>query len=151
MKFFAAALLFAATVVALPQPGDVNTGGNKVKYPVSNKTTLKQAQNTCGNDAKVSCCNEATYTKDVTNNANGPLAGVLQSALGAGSGGLGLFGQCNDLSLNVPVLNVVGGGLDQLVEQKCKQNIACCQDTKSDANGNLIGVAIPCVALGSLI
>lgn len=102
MKFFATALLFAATVVALPQPGDGNggSGNNNVKYPVGNKTTLKQAQNKCGNDAKVSCCNEATYTKDVTNNADGPLAGVLQSALGAGSGGLGLFGQCNDLSLN---------------------------------------------------
>lgn len=36
-------------------------------------------------------------------------------------------------SLTVPVLNVVGGGLDQLVEQKCKQNIACCQNTNSEA------------------
>lgn len=31
----------------------------------------------------------------------------------------------------VPVLNVVGGGLDQLVEQKCKQNIACCQGSSA--------------------
>jgi hypothetical protein len=70
--------------------------------------------------------------------------------------------------LTVPVLNVVGGGVDQLVEQKCKQNIACCQNTHSEAvcvfpefpvdaslthqqNGNLVGVAAPCVALGSLL
>jgi len=36
-------------------------------------------------------------------------------------------------SLTVPVLNIVGGGIDQLVEQKCKQNIACCQNTDSEA------------------
>ncbi|KAJ5160995.1 conidial hydrophobin Hyp1/RodA [Penicillium capsulatum] len=150
MKFFAPALLFAATAMALPSPGQ---GSGNVQFPVGDKTDLKQAQNKCGNDAKVSCCNKATYTRDIKTANNGPLAGVLASALGGGPGGdgLGLFGQCNDLSLSVPVLDVVGGQVDQVLNSKCKQNIACCQDTKSDANGNLVGVAIPCVALGSLV
>ncbi|KAI9041830.1 uncharacterized protein KD926_006375 [Aspergillus affinis] len=153
MKFFATALLFAATAVALPSPGDDVDSGSTVKFPVDHETTLSQAQAKCGYDAKVSCCNKATYTHDITTANTGPLAGVIQTALGGGPGGdgLGLFGQCNDLSLNVPVLNVVGGGVDQLVNQKCKQNIACCQNSGSQPNGDLIGVAIPCVALGSLI
>lgn len=95
MKFFATALLFAATVVALPSNGD-----SKVAFPVKHDTTVEQAQAQCGNDAKVSCCNKATYTHDINTENKGPLAGVLASALGGGPGGdgLGLFGQCNDIS-----------------------------------------------------
>lgn len=72
--------------------------------------------------------------------------------------------------MTVPVLDVVGGQVDQLVNKKCAQNIACCQNSDSNAvrapfvprslieylltitqNGNLVGVAVPCVALGSLV
>lgn len=97
MKFFASAVLFAATAMALPQPSS-----SDVKFPVHNQYTLSQAQAKCGNDAKVSCCNKSTYTRDINTANVGPLAGVLQTALGGGPGGdgLGLFGQCNDLSLN---------------------------------------------------
>ncbi|OQE14734.1 hypothetical protein PENSTE_c033G10216 [Penicillium steckii] len=162
MKFFATALVFAATALAMPHTGNGAEGsgdgvgggnGGNIKFPVKKDTTVEQAQAKCGNDAKVSCCNKSTYTHDITTANTGPLAGVLQTALGGGPGGdgLGLFGQCNDISANVPVLNVVGGGIDQLVEQKCKQNIACCQNNDSEANGNLVGVAVPCVALGSLL
>ncbi|KAJ5764771.1 conidial hydrophobin Hyp1/RodA [Penicillium odoratum] len=148
MKFFATAFFLAVTAVALPQPG-----GDGNIFPVKKDMTLSQAQAKCGNDAKVSCCNKSTYTHDINTTNSGLLAGVLQSALGGGPGGdgLGLFGQCNDLSLNVPVVDLVEGGLQNLVNQKCKQNIACCQNTGSNANGDLIGVAIPCVALGSLL
>ncbi|KAJ5614848.1 conidial hydrophobin Hyp1/RodA [Penicillium herquei] len=162
MKFFATALLFAATAMALPQAlGDGNGSNNPVgnalgngsgnKFPIGDKTTLQQAQNTCGNDAQVSCCDTATYTHDITDNAVGPLAGVLQSALngGPGSEGLGLFGQCSDLSASAAVLGAAG--LNQLINQKCKQNIACCQGNSANANNDLVGVAAPCVALGSLI
>ncbi|KAJ5205077.1 conidial hydrophobin Hyp1/RodA [Penicillium cinerascens] len=103
MEFFTSALLLAATAMALPQPGDGDGGGSHVKFPVGDKTTLSEAQAKCDNDAKVSCCNKATYTRHITNvNQGGPLAGVLQSALGGGPGGdgLGLFGQCNDISAN---------------------------------------------------
>jgi hypothetical protein len=100
MKFFASALVLAATAMALPQPSEGGNGG--VKFPVGPKTTLSEAQAKCGNDAKVSCCNKATYTHDITTVNQGVLAGVLASALGGGPGGdgLGLFGQCNDISAN---------------------------------------------------
>lgn len=104
MKFFASAILFAATAMALPQPGEgVSAAGNNgVQFPVGNQYTLGQAQATCGDDAKVSCCNKATYTHDIKTANIGPLAGVLETALGGGPGGdgLGLFGQCNDISAN---------------------------------------------------
>ncbi|KAJ5786948.1 conidial hydrophobin Hyp1/RodA [Penicillium pulvis] len=143
MKFFATALLLAATAVALPQPG---SDGNIQSIPKG--MTVSQAQAKCGDNAKVNCCNKYTTNKDITTNNSGPLSGALQSALAQG---LGIGEGCNDLSVNVPVLNIVGGGIDQLVEQKCKQNIACCQNDGSSADNNLVGVALPCVALGGII
>ncbi|KAJ5648822.1 conidial hydrophobin Hyp1/RodA [Penicillium longicatenatum] len=143
MKFFATALLLAATAMALPQPGGE---GNIQSIPKD--MTINQAQAKCGDNAKVNCCNKYTTNKNINTNNSGPLAGVAQSALAQG---LGIGEQCNDLSLNVPVLNIVGGGVDQLINQKCKQNIACCQNTGSNANNDVVGVALPCIALGSLL
>lgn len=114
MKFFATALVFAAAALAMPHsPGaegsgdGVGGGDSNVKFPVKKETTIEQAQAKCGNDAKVSCCNKATYTHDITNVNAGPLAGVLQSALGGGPGGdgLGLFGQCNDIAASGKSIN----------------------------------------------
>ncbi|KAJ5197046.1 conidial hydrophobin Hyp1/RodA [Penicillium cf. viridicatum] len=147
MKIFATVLVFAVTAIAMSHSGD------GVRFPVDHNTTIQQAQAKCGNDANVSCCNKATYTHDITSANTGPLPGVVQTALGGGPGsdGLGLFRQCNDVSTQVPVLNIVGGSIDQPVEQKCKQNIACCQLSPSQDNGNSVGAVVPCVALGSLI
>jgi len=144
MKFFAAALLFISTAMALPS-------AVSSVFPVPAGTTMQSAEAKCGTDAKVSCCNKTTYTHDITNDNSGLLAGVLQSAIGGGPGGdgLGLFDGCSDLSLSVPVLDVLGQ-LTQLDSQKCKQTIACCQNSPSSANG-LVAVALPCVALGSLL
>jgi len=87
MKFFATALLLAATAVALP--------GNIQSIPKG--MTVSQAQAKCGDNAKVSCCNKYTSNKDITTNNSGPLSGVLQSALAQG---LGIGEGCSDLSLN---------------------------------------------------
>ncbi|CAL5867114.1 uncharacterized protein PFLUO_LOCUS1326 [Penicillium psychrofluorescens] len=151
MQFFTTVLCLAATAVALPGSGNGvgNAGNGNVKFPISPQTTLAQGNNACGNDAKLSCCNKATYTHDINTANTGPLAGVLANALGGGPGGdgLGLFGQCQDLGVNA--VDIVG--LNQLIDQKCKQNIACCQNSPSTSNNNLVGVAVPCVALGSIL
>jgi hypothetical protein len=90
--------------MALPQSGNgVGDAGNSdVKFSISGQTTMAQGKNACGNDAKLSCCNKATYTHDINTANTGPLAGVLANALGGGPGGdgLGLFEQCQDLGLN---------------------------------------------------
>jgi hypothetical protein len=148
MQFITTALLFAATAMALPS-GE----GHGVEFPLSKDVTFENAQAKCGNDAVVSCCNKKTVTGSVTDVNTGLLPGVLQNAVGGGPGsdGLGLFNGCNDLNLNVPVLNLVPVNAQDLVNKKCSQNIACCQNTRSEANGDLVGVALPCVALSSLV
>ncbi|KAJ5835856.1 hypothetical protein N7447_001882 [Penicillium robsamsonii] len=151
MKIFATVLVFAASAMAMSHSSDGVGGGNaEIRFPVDHETTVQQAEAKCGNDASLSCCNKVTYTHDITTANTGPLPGVIQTALGGGPGGdgLGLFSQCKDVTAKIPVLNIVGGGVDQLVDQKCKQNIACCQPSQDDVSN--IGVAVPCVALGSL-
>ena len=137
-------LALAATVVALPPSGpsaggvgNANGVGNKgntnVRFPVPDNMTVKQAQAKCGDQAQLSCCNKATYAGDTTDVNSGMLGGTLSNLIGAGSGsdGLGLFDQCSKLDLQIPLLIAVP--LQDLVNQKCKQNIACCQNSPSSA------------------
>ncbi|RHZ68971.1 hypothetical protein CDV55_106578 [Aspergillus turcosus] len=159
MKFTlsAAVLAFAVSVAALPQH-DANAAGNgvgnkgnaNVRFPVPDDMTIKQATEKCGDQAQLSCCNKATYAGDVTDIDEGILAGTLKNLIGGGSGseGLGLFDQCSKLDLQVAILAIP---IQDLVNQKCKQNIACCQNSPSDASDSLIGLGLPCIALGSIL
>ncbi|OJJ45855.1 hypothetical protein ASPZODRAFT_133725 [Penicilliopsis zonata CBS 506.65] len=155
MKFILAALALAASVVALPStPSTATNSGNDqgngsadVRFPIKdNKMTVQQAQTTCGSQASVECCNKATYAGDTTSFDYGLLDGTLSSLIGSGSGaqGLGLFSQCSSLDATVI-------GADQLLNQKCNQNVVCCQNSGATANNDLVGVAVPCVALGSVL
>ncbi|KAL4926056.1 hydrophobin family protein [Aspergillus undulatus] len=155
MKFTIATAVaaFAATVAALPPVVDSQAAGNgvgnkgnsNVKFPVPDDITVKQGSDKCGDQAQLACCNKATYAGDTTDVSDGILAGALSGLIGAGSGaeGLGLFDGCSKLD----VIPIIGDFLNQ----KCKQNIACCQNSGSNANGDLIGVGLPCVALGSIL
>ncbi|KAL2859694.1 fungal hydrophobin-domain-containing protein [Aspergillus pseudodeflectus] len=157
MKFSiaAAVVAFAASVAALPPAPDAqlagngvgNKGNSNVKFPVPNDVTVKQASDKCGDQAQLSCCNKATYAGDTTEVADGILAGALSNLIGAGSGaeGLGLFDQCSKLDVALLI------GVQDLINQQCKQNIACCQNSGSSADGDLIGVGLPCIALGSIL
>ncbi|KAL4917979.1 hypothetical protein BDW62DRAFT_210890 [Aspergillus aurantiobrunneus] len=165
MKFSiaAAVVAFTASVAALPPaphaPDSVDTaagngvgngagnkGNSNVRFPVPDDVTVKQASDKCGDQAQLSCCNKAVYAGDTTEVDEGLLAGALSNLLGAGSGseGLGLFEQCS--KLNIPII-----GITDILNQQCKQNIACCQDSPSDASESLIGVGLPCIALGSIL
>ncbi|KAF9894860.1 hypothetical protein FE257_004481 [Aspergillus nanangensis] len=175
MKFSAAILALAATALAAPQVGGPqgdgvgnsngaatangagagngvgNQGNSQVRFGVPDNVTVKQASEKCGDGAQLSCCNKATYNGDSTSISEGPLADGLKGLLGgSGSGaeGLGLFQQCSKLPLN---LNIIAIGINDIVNQKCKQNIACCQKSGSSADGDLIGLNLPCIALGSIL
>ncbi|BCS25329.1 uncharacterized protein APUU_50040S [Aspergillus puulaauensis] len=152
MKFLAT-VLFAAIAMASPQSDGGGAGNSDIKFPVDPELTIQQAEAKCGNDAQVFCCNKAMYTHDITTSDTDPLPGVVQTALGGGPGGdgLGLFGQCKDMTARVPVLNVVGGGVDRKAAESCKRNIACCPSSSAESNGNLVGADKPCVAVGSLL
>lgn len=146
MQFSISALVLglAATVYALP-PGAPSAGGagsgngvgNKgntdVRFSVPDNMTVKQAQAKCGDQAQLSCCNKAVYAGDTTDINSGILGGTLSNLIGSGSGasGLGLFDQCSKLDLQIPVL--IGIPIQDLINQKCKQNIACCQNSPSSA------------------
>ncbi|KAJ5302573.1 hypothetical protein N7476_009372 [Penicillium atrosanguineum] len=159
---FTAVFGLAATVCALPSFGPSaggfgnangigNKGNTNIKFPVPDNMTIKQAQAKCGDQAQLSCCNKATYAGDTTDVNSGILGGTLSNLIGAGSGadGVGLFDQCSKLDLQIPILIAVP--IQDLINQKCKQNIACCQNSPSSANSDLAGVGLPCVALGSII
>ncbi|RDH33524.1 hypothetical protein BDQ94DRAFT_170147 [Aspergillus welwitschiae] len=146
MKFTAAAALALATVV-VAQP---SVRGRSVTHiPAPAGMTVSQGADSCGDNAQLSCCNKATYAGDTTDIDSGFLSGVLSNLLGAGSGsqGIGLADECSPLDLQA--LNIVG--LQNLLNDQCEQTAACCQGSGSDTEGNLIGVGLPCLALGSLL
>ena len=145
MQFTISAVLALAGLAAALPPAGPNAGGvgnangvnNKgntdVRFPVPDSMTVKQAQAKCGDQAQLSCCNKATYAGDTTDVNSGMLGGTLSNLIGSGSGasGLGLFDQCSKLDLQIPIL--IGIPIQDLVNQKCKQNIACCQNSPSSA------------------
>ncbi|KAI3006045.1 fungal hydrophobin [Aspergillus niger] len=162
MKFSitAAVLAFAATVVAMPggSPstgngagnGNGNDGNSQVRFPVPGDMTVKQAEDKCGDQAQLSCCNKATYAGDSTNVDSGLLAGTLSNLIGTGSGseGLGLFQECSKLPIRIPIIGIA---VQDIISKQCQQNIACCQSSPSTTDDDLIGLGLPCIALGSLV
>ncbi|KAL1981577.1 hypothetical protein VTN96DRAFT_2456 [Rasamsonia emersonii] len=159
MKFTAAILALATSVVALPNVGPSGQGeahGKEVSkpgaqqpfWPLQQDVSVEEAKALCGNQAQVACCNDVAYTSgDTTQVSSGPLAGALTDLLGGKNGarGLALFDKCSKLNVDLLI------GVSDIVNQQCKQNIACCQNDSASADGDLIGVNIPCVALGSLL
>lgn len=51
----------------------------------------------------------------------------------------------------ISVAALIAVPIQDLVNQRCKQNVACCANSPSEANGDLVGAALPCVALGSIL
>ncbi|PYI04301.1 fungal hydrophobin [Aspergillus sclerotiicarbonarius CBS 121057] len=146
MRFTAIALALAS--VAIAQPSARTARGGPL-FPAPHGMTVSQGQESCGDGASLSCCNKATYAGDTTNDNSGLLSGLLGNLLGAGSGseGIGLADQCSKVDLEA--LDLLG--LNDLLNTQCEQNVACCQDSGASADGSLIGVALPCIALGSLL
>ncbi|KAJ5752105.1 hypothetical protein N7520_009022 [Penicillium odoratum] len=150
----AIALAFATMATALPAVDGLNSMDSQhggVRFPVPKSLTVKEAQAKCGDQAQLSCCNKATYAGDTTDVNSGLGGGLLGNLIAGGSGseGLGLFEQCSKLDAQVPLLVAIP--LQDLVNQKCKQNIACCQNSPSTASNDLVGAALPCIALGSIL
>ncbi|CAI7592379.1 unnamed protein product [Penicillium pancosmium] len=145
------AVVFASLAAAMPtESGIQQQGDTAVRWPVPDDMTVKQAQSKCGNQAQVSCCNRATYAHDTTNVNKGLGSGILSHLVGTGSGaeGVGIFRQCSKLDVQVDVVLVP---LQDLISQRCKQNIACCQNSPASSSTDLIGAGLSCVALGSIL
>ncbi|KAL6234522.1 hypothetical protein BDW75DRAFT_251412 [Aspergillus navahoensis] len=116
------------------------------KFPVPDSVTVGQGSSKCGDQAQLSCCNDVKYGGDTKVVADGIAAGLLSNLLGAGSAaeGLGAFTGCSKLDFT----NLI---VQDILNQKCKQNIACCARSGGSADGNLVGATLPCIALGSVL
>ncbi|KAL2824988.1 hypothetical protein BJY01DRAFT_262774 [Aspergillus pseudoustus] len=142
LSFGIAALSLFVAASAFPNRG----AGDEPKFPVPDSVTIKEGSTKCGDQAQLSCCNKVRYGKDTTVVQKGLAAGLLSNLLGAGSAaeGLGAFDQCDKLDLSVLAVQ-------DALNQKCKQNIACCANSPGSADGDLIGATLPCIALGSIL
>ncbi|KAJ9488651.1 hypothetical protein VN97_g4649 [Penicillium thymicola] len=147
-------LAFAGLAAAMPAENVANgvqhQNGGPPRFSVPDNLTVKQAQAKCGDQAQLSCCNKATYAGDTTDINSGMLAGTLSNLIGSGSGasGLGIFDQCSKLDAQVPIIGIP---IQDVLNQNCKQNIACCSNSPSTASNDLVGAGLPCVALGSIL
>ncbi|KAL3433212.1 fungal hydrophobin [Aspergillus tetrazonus] len=146
MKFAAAlAVVFLfGTTHAIPNPPAQaqELEQQRVRFLVPDNVTVKQGSSKCGDQAQLSCCNKAEYAGDTTKVTSGPLSGLLGS--GSGAEGLGLFSQCSKLDVALLLA-------EDILNQQCKQNIVCCANDEHSADNDLIGVSLPCIALGSLL
>ncbi|KAJ4244189.1 hypothetical protein NW762_014570 [Fusarium torreyae] len=103
--------------------------------PSLNSLTVAQAQQKCGENQSVYCCNKVSNKQ--TGNAVGNGPELLN--------GLSLFDQCSKVNVNVI------GIANNLLNKECQANAACCQDSDSNASGGLVNAALPCVAISNLI
>ncbi|CAI7612102.1 hypothetical protein N7533_010144 [Penicillium manginii] len=148
----AIAVAFASLATAMPtESGIQHQEGGHVRFPVPSGMTVKQAQSKCGDQAQLSCCNKATYAGDTTDVNSGLGGGLLSNLIGTGSGadGVGIFDQCSKLDAQIPILIAISA--QDILDQRCKQNIACCANSPSTASNDLVGAGLPCVALGSIL
>lgn len=149
------AITFAALAsVAMAQPSARTARGGPL-FPAPAGMTVSQGQDTCGDQATLSCCNKATYAGDTTTYNDGIASGLLGNLLGAGSGseGIGLADQCSKVDIEgmfhihilihericelmIVALTLVG--LNDLLNTQCEQNVACCQDSDSSAVSHFI-------------
>ncbi|RHZ49720.1 hypothetical protein CDV55_102907 [Aspergillus turcosus] len=147
MKFTTsiAAVLLAVSAAAMEvsSRGVTNWGGDYPTLP--GDMTVSEAAAKCGDQAQLSCCNHAVRSGDVTD-----MGGILKNALGGGSGNdiVEIFDQCSKLDVQVAILAIP---IQDALNQRCKQNVACCQANEGDASDNLLGVDLACVALGSVL
>ncbi|KAK5988587.1 Rodlet protein [Cladobotryum mycophilum] len=138
MKSVATMAVLIASVAAAPKIG---ASTNSPRDGV----TVGQAIDACGNNLQLNCCNKVDNSVDIDNNSDvfGGLIGSLGGALNHDD--IGLFDQCSSLSLSALI------GVSSLLNNHCKQNVACCQNSPSNAVGGLINIALPCIAIGGIL
>ncbi|KAL4875700.1 hypothetical protein BJY04DRAFT_223816 [Aspergillus karnatakaensis] len=124
------ALLYA-TATALPHNDlEAKTLKPSPIPAIPNTMTVQEASSKCGSQAQLSCCNRAIHAGDTTG-----INGAVSNILGAGSGaeGASIFDKCSKLDVAVLI------GVQDILNQQCKQNVACCYESGF------------CLALGSIL
>ncbi|GAB1195695.1 hypothetical protein BDV32DRAFT_145119 [Aspergillus pseudonomiae] len=150
MQFSVAAVLALATAVAALPPASGTGAGQEVgnaknQFPLPQDMTVKQASDKCGNHAELKCCNKSVKSGDYTQAESGILNNLLDLLNGKQGQGLGLLDECTNIPVNVLAIPIIQQ------QEQCKQPISCCQNTKSSADGSVVGLGLPCIAIGSLL
>ena len=130
MKFFTLAVLITSTF-ALPRSSEKKSLG---------QMSLEEGQQKCGEHAKLACCNGRVHSG--SDNSNGGILGALLGGNNSGRDGIGQYDQCSevmsDCMSTLPGFSVIMRteilallGLNGLLGDKCKQNIACCDASEA--------------------
>jgi hypothetical protein len=135
MRFLAIIPLFVSAL-ARPQSRSALLSRDELS-----QVTIQQANNACGSNQQVSCCNKVEQGDTITE-SSGVLSGVLGGVL---AGGLSLADQCSDISVTALI------GINDLLSDHCSANVACCEKNTANAEGGLVNIALPCISLGSLL
>ncbi|OAR02720.1 hypothetical protein LLEC1_03345 [Akanthomyces lecanii] len=159
MRFALAVTTLVAAVTAAPG-ADVTVANKMATMSVGDATEQ------CGSDYQIYCCNELDdkdkQPQDMLgkppggpDGPGGPmppgqspkpnlLGGLLGVVLGPDGIVSHLLGQCTRIDV------AIIGAADTLSSQ-CRARAACCRNTPSVAYGGLVNVALPCIALDSLV
>ncbi|KAF5572982.1 fungal hydrophobin domain-containing protein [Fusarium pseudocircinatum] len=122
-----AVIAFLATTVA---------AGPQIKsLPSLDKMTVAEANDACGDNMIIQCCERLDDEQTGIVIGNDP---ELHDDLGTGH-------QCSELDMDAI------GVANQLLNNECQANAACCQISDSAVDGGDINVSIPCVALVSML
>jgi hypothetical protein len=111
MHFIAFIIAFTAVATAAPEVR---------RYPPVADITISEADDACGNNLELSCCNKETDQAADHGNVRenpGVVGGVLD--------GLSLFDQCSQLSVATLI------GVQDLLKFHCTGKVACCQRSPS--------------------
>lgn len=121
-----------------------------IRWHVPSSMTASEVQSKCGDQTQLSCDNKATYAGDTTNVNSGLGGDLFSNLIGSGSraGRAGIVDQCSKLDLQsmysssttliskvvmIPVPITIAVPIQDLINQRCKQNIACFANSHSDA------------------
>ncbi|KAF4438950.1 hypothetical protein F53441_12684 [Fusarium austroafricanum] len=132
MDFMTTITVFVSTTAALTFKG--------WRKPKINLLKISEAQELCGADTTVRCCNKIN---DKAGNPNGNAnSGLFGLAL---VNDLDLFNNCVDISLNVV------GVLDGTLGRKCRGNVVCCRNNPFADIVGPINDSRPYIALSNLL
>lgn len=109
--------MHAVTIIAFLAAA-VAAGPQVRAFPSIDQITVSQANDACGNNMSVQCCNKVT--NEQTGNAIGNGPEILN--------GLGLGDQCSKLNINVIAV------ANNLLNKECQANAACCQNSPSSVS-----------------
>ncbi|KAH8168683.1 fungal hydrophobin domain-containing protein [Sarocladium implicatum] len=132
---------FSVLAIATGAMAAVTPLSSLVPRQVLSELTVSEAQDLCADGQTISCCNSVKQG-DTVSESSGVLSGLLNGAL---SGGLSVNSECSKIDVAVLI------GVQDLLNDQCTSNVACCQGNDAEAENGLVNAGLSCVALGQVV